>query len=389
MDHFFGRFLLCACLGACATLGAAEGALAVQERLIEIFERNQSAIVRVKAAYRQPDEGDKAQVMLRVGSGFFVSREGHVLVSASRAAGADRVWIEYKGRDYAAEAVGHDRGTNVSVLQLADPPEDFSIVPVDAQKEEKARVGESVLTIAAPLDFGPSPSMGVITGRDKKLGNQVFPTEYIRTSISVDAGRGGGPMFDLNGRFLGMSVASIPELDASYFLPAAALARVRDDLLFSGEVIHSWMGFEVAEKIDEGDGEPKVYISRIIEEAPADEAGVREGDFLVGIGGRKIEAVEDVPGAVFFTRANQFTTISVIRDGERMKFSVKTLPRPEAGPIIRSVDGSLGSGGGAAPEAGAGAEAEDAESGDSDTESAGGPGSAEKEAPAGDGGGDS
>ena len=92
-------------------------ALALQQRLVEVFEQNKDAIVRVKAAFRSPDtETGKSQVMLRIGSGFFVSHEGHVLVSASRAAGADRVWIEYKDKRYAAESVGHDRLTNVSIL---------------------------------------------------------------------------------------------------------------------------------------------------------------------------------------------------------------------------------------------------------------------------------
>ena len=55
-------------------------ALALQQRLIEVFEQNKNAVIRVKAAYRGPDEGGKAQVMLRVGTGFFISKEGHVLV---------------------------------------------------------------------------------------------------------------------------------------------------------------------------------------------------------------------------------------------------------------------------------------------------------------------
>ena len=314
----------------CAQFLAAEplSALALQQRLIEVFEQNKDSIVRVKAAYARPEVKDgKTQVMLRVGTGFFISQEGHVLVSASRAAGANRVWIEYQGKAYATEAVGHDRLTNISVLRVLEPPKEFSIINLDTSVERPA-LGSIAVAIACPLDFEPSPSMGIFTGKDKKLGNKVFPTEYIRTSISVDAGQGGCPILDINGRFIGMSVAAIPELGGSYLLPVDALARVRDDLLFSGKIIHSWMGFEVSGRLNDSD-RTEVYLSKIVEEAPAAEAGLIEGDQLLSIGGRAIDDVSDVPGAIFFTRANQFTSIEVMREGEPIEVSVKTLPRPE------------------------------------------------------------
>jgi len=308
----------------------AEGvsALALQQRLIDVFEQNKDAIVRVKAAYAQPEIVDgKAQVMLRVGTGFFISQEGHVLVSASRAAGANRVWIEYQGKSYATEAIGHDRLTNISVLRVLEPPDDFSIINLDTSVERPA-LGSIAVAIACPLDFEPSPSIGIFTGMAKKLGHRVFPTEYIRTSISVEAGQGGCPILDINGRFIGMSVASIPDLGGSYCLPVDALARVRDDLIFSGKIIHGWLGFEVSGRLNDADAN-EVYLSKIIEGAPAAIAGLMEGDQLLSIGGRSIEDVSDVPGAIFFTRANMFTSVKVQRGEEIVEVSVKTLPRPE------------------------------------------------------------
>ena len=313
-------------------LAAGNDALAFQERILAVYEQNKGAIVRVKAAYPGVETANKTQVTLRVGTGFFISQEGHVLVSASRAAGASRVWIEYEGKPYATEAVGHDRQTNVSILRLLDPPEGFSIIKLDPSEPLPA-IGSIAVAITCPLDFGPSPVMGLFTGVEKKLGTKVFPTSYLRTSISVDGGQGGCPIFDLNGRFIGMSVASITELGASFSLPVDALVRVRDDLMFSGRIIHGWMGFEVTSKLLEDDNRG-VYLSKVIEGAPAAEAGLLEGVRLVSIAGRQIESVFDVPGALFFTRADQFTVVEANREGTSLKFSVKTLPRPEKGSLI-------------------------------------------------------
>ncbi|TVP80551.1 MAG: serine protease [Puniceicoccaceae bacterium] len=334
MPRFFTCFLFVLALSPHWALAGSGDAMALQQRLLDVYESNKDAVVRVKAAYTQGEADGKTQVMLRVGTGFFISREGHVLVSASRAAGASRVWIEYNGRSYAAEPIGHDRTTNVSVLRLLELPESFGIIKLDASQPLPA-VGSIAVAITCPLDFGPTPVLGLFSGIDKKLGGKVFPTSYIRTSISVDGGQGGCPLLDLNGRFVGMTVASIEELDGSFALPADALARVRDDLVFSGEIIHGWMGFEVTAKLHD-DNTDGVYLSQVVEGAPAAEAGMLAGDRLVSIGGREIEDAFDVPGAVFFLRANQFTPVEVYRGEKLLKFSVKTLPRPETNPIRKA-----------------------------------------------------
>ena len=137
----------------------------------------------------------------------------------------------------------------------------------------------------------------------------------------------------MNGRFIGMSVASITELDGSFSLPVDALVRVRDDLMFSGHIIHGWMGFEVTTKLH-ADNSNGVYISKVLTGAPAAQAGLKKDDQLASIAGRSIKDVFDVPGAFFFTRANQFTPVEVYRGEELVKLSVKTLPRPEKEPVI-------------------------------------------------------
>lgn len=299
MPRILVWFICALTIGTHSLIGAnGADALALQQRLQDVYQNNKSAVVRVKAAYTGAEVDGKTQVMLRVGTGFFISNEGHVLVSASRAAGAARVWIEHNGKSYATEAVGHDRLTNISVLRVLEPPEDFSIIKLDPA-EPLPGTGSIAVAITCPLDFGPTPVMGLFSGVEKKLGNKVFPTTYIRTSIPVDGGQGGCPIMDLNGRFIGMSVASIAELNGSFSIPVDALVRVRDDLMFSGHVIHGWMGFEVKAELldDDSDG---VYLSNVVEEGPAAEAGMLEGDRLVSIAGRRIEDVFDVPGGDLF-----------------------------------------------------------------------------------------
>lgn len=320
-------------LSLCCLFGSPNALLAkqtlVQDQIFKVFEEYKNAIVRVKAAFKSETDSDKpSQVNLRVGTGFFVSLEGHVLVSASRAMGADRIQVEFNGISYPAESVGHDPITNVSLLRLLKLPDRFDVIRFDLASDKLA-TGSLVLALACPLDLPPSPSLGIIGGLDKKLGDRIFPTAYLRTTIPIGAGQGGCPILDLNGRLVGMSVASIPDIDGSYCLPAAALSSVKEDLLYSGKPDRGWIGLEVKENIVQ-QNEHNVYIAKIVESSPAEEAGLKVGDLILSLSDMPVKSIIDLPSAIFRTRIDRYSPISVIRGGKTLHFSIKAMERPQA-----------------------------------------------------------
>ena len=300
----------------------------LQEDLYRIYDEYESAIVRVKAAFRQQETEDKpSQINLRIGTGFFVSREGHVLVNASRALGAYKIGIEYKGNVYPAEPIGHDPVTNISLLRLINAPESFGVIPLTFEGREVA-LGTFIFSLACPLDFDVSPIFGILSGVDKKLGDSIFPTAYYRTSISIGSGQGGSPVFDVNGQLIGMTIASIPDMNGSYCLPVSALARVKEDLMVGGKSLRGWIGLEVRENIS-GKKEHNVYISKINESGPAELAGLKVGDNILSLCGVTINHISDLPSATFKTYINQLSPIKVLREDTVMEFSIKAMEAPE------------------------------------------------------------
>lgn len=299
-----------------------------QEQIYKVYEANKDAIVRVKAAFKSEAKADKpSQVNLRVGTGFFVSLEGHILVSASRAMGADRIHVEFNESSYPAEAVGHDPITNVSLLRLLQLPKEFDVIRFDLASNKPPPIGSYVMAIACPLDLAPSPSLGIIGGMDKKLGDRIFPTVYLRTTIPIGAGQGGCPVLDLSGRLIGMSVASIPDMNGSYCLPASALASVKEDLLYSGKPDRGWIGLEVKENLAQKN-EHNVYISKIIASSPAESAGLKEGDLIISLSDIPVKRIVDLPSAIFKTRIDRYSPIKVVRGDKTLSFSIKAVERP-------------------------------------------------------------
>lgn len=315
------------CLWLTPAAAAEEGDfLNLQRRITEIVSEKASGVVRVKAATEQPEESGQNRVSLRVGTGFFISREGHVLTHTSVAMDASRVWVELDGIPYAADYLGSDPETNISLLKLMVLPEEFSYFPVSAT-HSKPRVGSLVLAITRPQEFEPSPTLGMVTGHESSYAQRVFPVTYIRVNILAYPGDPGSPVVDLNGRLIGIMVHSLPEVGSSYLLPAKALVNVRDELLFSGEVKHGWTGMEVEERADRQLGR-HVVIQTVHPDSPAAKAGLKPGDHLVKMGDTVIRRAHDERNVNFFQRVGDYVEVQVKREGQLVAFPVKMAERP-------------------------------------------------------------
>ncbi len=305
--------------------------LALQRRVIDVFNENKNAVVRVKGVYEQESEDGQPEIILKIGTGFFISKEGHILANATRTMGARRIWVEHLGVDYATEFLGGDSVNNIALLRLVTLPEEFGVIRM-GETQELPEPGTAAIAISFYLDFDAAPSLGMVQNFARRYGNSIFPTTFLRMSISNDLGEGGSPILDLNGRLIGMMIAALPDIRSSFALPSRAVTRIRDDLLFQGEVQYSWIGMEVQSDLDPETGQ--VVINKVIEGTPAFEAGIRSGDFLQRVGEFPIREVEDYPNASFFTRPGQFVTVEILRGAEPLTFNLRVQDRPENEPLI-------------------------------------------------------
>ena len=168
----------------------------------------------------------------------------------------------------------------------------------------------------------PGPSLGLVSGWNTNYGERVLPTIYLRSDIPSDGGEGGSPVFDLNGSLVGMLIVALPEIRSSFILPARAIQRIRDDILFSGKVTYAYFGFQTRQKSELNRG-PWVEVEALAEGGPAAAAGVQVGDKLVQMGDFEITTDADLRVASFFQRPDEFVTLVVKRGDEEVELSVK------------------------------------------------------------------
>jgi len=310
----------------------------LQRRVIDIYRDNRKAVVTVNAAHH-PEE-DSGRAARFVGTGFFISRDGHILTNTNTIFGADRVWVERDGVGYLAEVIGSDPLTNVAIIQVLAQPPDFQFLRF-AEKARLPEVGSLVVALTSEMGMPPGPSMGLINGWNTRYGDRILPTIYLRSDIPYDGGEGGSPVFDINGALIGMVIVSLPETRSSFILPARAVQRIRDDILFSGKVTFAHFGFNTRQQPDLARG-AHIEIEGVDAEGPAARGGVKAGDILRQVGDFEIKTDEDLRTAFFYTRPNELVNIVVERNGERIELAIKVgvreAPPTAMPPVQRMAD---------------------------------------------------
>ena len=298
--------------------------LSLQSRIKEINESSSSSVVRVKATREETKDG-KVRRLLKMGSGFFVSKDGHVLTTGLLE-DADRIWIEHDQSFYLAEKIGRDPLCNISLLKIIELPPEFTFVSLSDSPAE-IETGSFLIGLTCALEFNVGPTIGLLQSEEFAFGKRLFPTKMFRTSLALGPGEVGAPVFDLQGKFIGIAHAALPDLKSSFLLPASACSRIREDLMFSGQVEYGWFGITTTRKLNSTSGFD-IVIQSLINGSPASNSKLVPGDVIKKIGKRVVTEQGDLAFAAFFSRPGTYAEFQVIRSSKELKIPVKVAARP-------------------------------------------------------------
>ena len=296
--------------------------LDLQRRVIEVYKQHRSAVVRIKAQREELNPAEsKPHLRLTIGSGFFISKDGHVLTNASLIYQMDKILVQFeKSREFPAEVVGKDLVSNIALLKIKTLPEGATFVQLD-DSPTLPQIGHMVLTLTCPLQFSASPALGLVTGHENTIGRRTFPTTILRTNIRALPGDSGSPLFGLDGKFLGINVASIQEIQSTCVFPSRATKRILDDLLLSGKAEYGTIGLKVTQRHDPVHGFGLV-VTDVLPDLPSKDAGLQKDDWIKSSIHGPIKTLGDLQNALFFTRVDQFLKLTVDRNGKTMELSV-------------------------------------------------------------------
>ncbi|MDG6983348.1 MAG: trypsin-like peptidase domain-containing protein [Nitrososphaerota archaeon] len=271
------------------------------------------------------------------GSGIVLDRKGLIVTNNHVIDGANQVHVSLKdGRTFTGEVVGSDEATDVAVIRV-----DASDLPAaELGDSEAVKVGQFVLAIgnALALPGGPTVSMGVLSAKGRPLPGSDFIFEgLLQTDAAVNPGNSGGPLADLDGRIIGITTLMIPYAQGMGFaIPINTVKRISQEILQNGRVARRWIGIsgidvspQLARRYDL-QAESGFLVAEVVPRSPAEYAGLRNGDVIVGADGAEVKHTKDLLLAVSKSGAGGRMRLDINRIGR--KGSIEVAPT-EAPPV--------------------------------------------------------
>lgn len=280
-------------------------------------------------------EPSEERVPSGVGSGVILSEDGYILtnnhVVTVRDQEVDEIEVQLSdGRRLEARIVGRDPATDIAVLKVDSPQPLPAIVTTNS---DDIRVGDIVFAIGNPLEVGLTVTQGIVsaTGRTGlgiiRGGRAGGYEDFIQTDASINMGNSGGALVDAEGRLIGINTAIVSRtggnIGIGFAIPVNLARNVMNNLITSGTVKRGFLGVipgNLTPDLVETFGLPGMdgaILNRVNEGFPADRAGLRHGDVIVAVDGRKIRSADELRLRISQLAPGTTVNVEFYRDGEK------------------------------------------------------------------------
>jgi Do/DeqQ family serine protease len=294
---------------------------------------------------RAPREEGRA-----AGSGVIVDGRGYILTNNHVVENAAEVEVRLSDdRKFKATLVGRDARTDLAVLKVESPGSPLPVATLG--DSDKLRVGQWAIAIGNPFGLDRTVTAGIISATGRTHVGVATYEAFIQTDASINPGNSGGPLLNLDGRVVGINTAIVSSGQGIGFAIPINMARdIMTQLIARGRVVRGWLGVVIQDLTPElaaGFGvkeDAGVLVAEVMKDGPADGAGLRPGDIIVGFGGTAIKDVTDLQKRVAAVEPGRPTPLAVVRDRKTVTLSVKVGEQPtdEAMAAAESGDEILG-----------------------------------------------
>ena len=302
---------------------------------------------------RMPKPRDRKEGSL--GSGVIINSEGYILTNNHVVDKASEVKVMLLDkREYTAKIVGTDPQTDVAVLKI-DAKDLPSLVLGDSAKSQ---IGDLCFAIGNPFGVGQTVTMGIVSAKGRALGNQgsnggqLFE-DFIQTDAAINPGNSGGALINARGELIGINTAILTggnsmmgseggNIGIGFAVPVNMARQVMDQLVKNGKVTRGYIGAylqPINEKLAQQFGlkdERGAIVAKVEPGKPADKAGIKAGDVIVGLNGQMFDDPNALTNMVVQQAPGSTVTLDAIRDGKSMKFAVTLGSRPTEGSLTGS-----------------------------------------------------
>jgi putative serine protease PepD len=276
------------------------------------------------------------------GSGFVIDAKGHVLtnnhvVAPAGSSGSIEVVLS-NGDTEPATVVGRDSSYDLAVIKLSRT----DLTPLVLGPSDKVVVGDEVLAVGAPLGLDQTVTSGIVSALNRPVtpgaGDEASYINAIQTDAAINPGNSGGPLLDMQGQVIGVNsaIARVPGTTSSssgniglgFAIPSDQARRTADQLIATGHATHPVIGVMLDRTFSGEGAEVSTGPDAVTAGGPADKAGIKAGDVIVGFEGRRIRTPDQLIVSIRSRAVGDTVTLKVKRgSGEvDLKMTLEAAP---------------------------------------------------------------
>ena len=277
----------------------------------------------------------RPQPMQALGTGFIIRKDGLIITNAHVIDGADIIQVslmENPDKVYEAELIGKDRRTDIALIKISRTKA-FPVAELGTSKD--VQVGQWVAAFGNPYGHSNTVTKGIISAIGREI-EELNRLPFLQTDASINQGNSGGPLVDTQGKVIGVNTAIDARAQGIGFaIPIDEVKTIIKELEDTGRVQRGFIGVTMDNispraarslGLSRSDG---VLIMDVMENSPAEKAGLQPYDVIVKFGSKKISRTSDLGNAVGDTSVGKSSKIEVIRDGDKKTFNITVGSRPD------------------------------------------------------------
>lgn len=286
-----------------------------------------------------------------LGSGFIIDKEGYILTNNHVVEKASSIKVRLSDdKEYAAKVVGKDAKTDLALIKI-NARNSLPVAPMGDSDE--VDVGDWVIAMGNPYGLDHTVTVGIVSAKGRVIGQGPYD-DFIQTDASINPGNSGGPLFDLQGRVVGINTAIISGGQGIGFaIPINMAKGLLPQLKNRGKVVRGWLGVVIQKVTPElaknfGIKTPGgALVSDVTDGSPAAKADIRRGDVIVSFDGKTVKEMDQLPRMVAGIEVGKKAKVGLVREGKPIEVEVtigevneeKTRPAENATPEVEKTLG--------------------------------------------------
>jgi putative serine protease PepD len=293
-----------------------------------IYQRTHKGVVEITVSGRTQESPFGGQTQQAQGSGFVYDTEGRIVTNEHVVDGAQSVSVKlWNGKSYDATVVGTDPSTDLAVLDIDAPASVLSPLPLG--DSDKVQVGNTVVAIGSPFGLEQTVTAGIVSALHRQMTspNNFTIDNSIQTDAAINHGNSGGPLINSSGQVIGVNAQIASDSGGNegvgFAIPSNTAKSIVSQLIDSGKVEHAFLGVALQDATGAG-----AEISRVTANTPARRAGLRAGDVITQVDGKRIGTGDELRAAINAKSPGDAVSVTYRRGGETHTVRVTLANRP-------------------------------------------------------------